>query len=114
MISRRRALQGTLGAAALLSGLGASRSARAGDVIEIATTAPAASPWGQVYKVWADAASKKSAGKLELQFFYNGQQGDEGAVVGKMKAGQLDGGALAQVGLSKIYKPCLALQMPRL
>ncbi len=35
-----------------------------------------------------DAAVKtKSADKIELQFFYNGQQGDEGAMVGKMKAG---------------------------
>ena len=51
---------------------------------------------------------------MELQFFYNGQQGDEGAMVGKMKAGQLDGAALTAVGLSKVYKPIGALQMPGL
>src|SRR5207245_834534 len=55
---------------------------------------------------------KKTDGKLQLQFFYNGQQGDEGAMVGKMKAGQLDGAAITAVGLSKIYKPILALQLP--
>ena len=88
--------------------------AEAGEVIKVGTLAPAASPWGQVFKVWSAAVLKKSDGKLELQFFYNGQQGDEGAMVGKMKSGQLDGAAVTSVGLSKIYKPILALQMPGL
>jgi TRAP-type transport system periplasmic protein len=84
------------------------------EVVRIGTLAPAASPWGQVYKVWAEAVSKKSGGRLELQFFYNGQQGDEAAMVAKMKSGQLDGAALTSVGLGKIYKPILALQIPGL
>lgn len=110
----RRAAMKLLGAAALLVGVGAAGEARAAETIKIGTLAPAASPWGQVFKVWADAVSKKSDGKLELQFFYNGQQGDEGAMVGKMKDGQLDGSAVTAVGLGKIYKPILALQMPGL
>jgi len=103
-----------VGALALLVGVGVSEDAKAAEVIKIGTLAPGASPWGQVFKVWAEAVNKKSDGKLELQFFYNGQQGDEGAMVGKMKAGQLDGSAVTAVGLSKIYKPILALQMPGL
>jgi TRAP-type C4-dicarboxylate transport system substrate-binding protein len=110
----RRAAMKLLGAAALMVGLGVSNEAKAAEVIKIGTLAPAASPWGQVFKVWADAVSKKSNGALELQFFYNGQQGDEGAMVGKMKAGQLDGAAVTAVGLGKIYKPILALQIPGL
>ena len=110
----RRAAMKLVGAIALLVGVGVSEDASAAEVIKIGTLAPGASPWGQVFKVWADAVSKKSEGKLELQFFYNGQQGDEGAMVGKMKAGQLDGSAVTAVGLSKIYKPILALQMPGL
>jgi TRAP-type C4-dicarboxylate transport system substrate-binding protein len=35
-------------------------------------------------------------------------------MVGKMKSGQLDGAAVTAVGLSKIYKPILALQIPGL
>jgi TRAP-type C4-dicarboxylate transport system substrate-binding protein len=106
-----------LGAATLTVGLGlfgAAGSAHAAEVIKIGTLAPGASPWGQVFKIWAEAVSKKSDGAVELQFFYNGQQGDEGAMVGKMKAGQLDGAAMTAVGLGKIYKPILALQMPGL
>jgi TRAP-type transport system periplasmic protein len=113
MIVRRAAVK-LLGALALLVGVGFAEDARGAEVIKIGTLAPKASPWGQVFKVWSDAVSKKSEGKLELQFFYNGQQGDEGAMVGKMKAGQLDGAAVTAVGLSKIYKPILALQMPGL
>jgi TRAP-type C4-dicarboxylate transport system substrate-binding protein len=110
----RRAAMKLVGALALLVGVGVSENANAAEVIKIGTLAPGASPWGQVFKVWAEAVSKKSEGKVELQFFYNGQQGDEGAMVGKMKAGQLDGAAVTAVGLSKIYKPILALQMPGL
>jgi TRAP-type C4-dicarboxylate transport system substrate-binding protein len=110
----RRAAMKLLGAAALLGGMAMTQEARAGEVIKIGTLAPGASPWGQVFKVWADAVNKKSDGKLELQFFYNGQQGDEGAMVGKMKDGQLDGAAVTAVGLGKIYKPILSLQMPGL
>jgi TRAP-type C4-dicarboxylate transport system substrate-binding protein len=94
--------------------VGFAGEASAAEVIKIGTLAPGASPWGQVFKIWADAVSKKSEGKIELQFFYNGQQGDEGAMVGKMKDGQLDGAAVTAVGLGKIYKPILALQMPGL
>jgi TRAP-type transport system periplasmic protein len=82
--------------------------------ISIATVAPKHSPWGKVLRAWAIAVKKKSKGRLKLKFYWNGQQGDEGAVVAKMRAGQLDGAALNAVGLSKIYPPILALQMPGL
>jgi TRAP-type transport system periplasmic protein len=110
----RRAAMKLVGALALLVGVGVSQNASATEVIKIGTLAPKASPWGQVFSVWEEAVKKKSDGKVELQFFYNGQQGDEGAMVGKMKAGQLDGAAVTAVGLGKIYKPISALQMPGL
>ena len=84
------------------------------EVIKIGTFVPKSSPWGQVLTVWEYAVKEKSGGKVELQFFYNGQQGTEAAVVGKMKSGQLDGAFVTAVGLGKIYKPILALQMPGL
>lgn len=110
----RRAFVRTCGSAVLWLGLGERGRAQAREVIKLATLAPAASPWGQVFKVWAAAVSQKSGGRLELQIFFNGQQGDEGAVVGKLKAGSVDGAALTAVGLSKLYKPILGLQMPGL
>jgi TRAP-type transport system periplasmic protein len=110
----RRAMVKLLGALTVLAGIGASQDASAGEVITIGTLAPKASPWGQVFSVWEKAVSQKSGGRLELRFYYNGQQGDEGAMVGKMKSGQLDGAAVTAVGLGKIHKPILALQMPGL
>ena len=113
MMKRRDAMK-VLGAATLSAGLGLERKARAAEVIKIGTLAPAASPWGQVFKIWAEAVKKRSNEGVELQFFWNGQQGDEGAMVGKMKDGQLDGAAVTAVGLGKIHKPILALQTPGL
>ncbi len=110
-MKRRNAIQ-LLSALTILAGIGFSQQANAAEVIKIGTLAPKASIWGQVFSVWAKAVSEKSGGQLELQIFYNGMQGDEGAMIGKCKAGQLDGAAVTGVGLSKIYKPILALQMP--
>lgn len=111
---RRRSMIQMTGALALLAGMGAPGRARAGDVLKIATLAPKASPWGQVLSVWEKAVKEKSGGRLEIQIFYNGLQGDEAATVAKMKSAQLVGAVVTAVGLSKIYKPILALQSPGL
>lgn len=89
-------------------------NAHATEVIKIGTLAPKSSPWGKVFTVWAKAVQEKSENKIELQFFYNGTQGDEAGMVGKMKSGQLDAAAITAVGLSKIHQPFLAFQMPGL
>ena len=102
-----------LGALAFVAGFGFAREARAADeTVKIGTLAPKSSPWGKVFETWIKAVNEKSSGNLELQFFYNGSQGDEDGMVGKIKSGQLDGAAVTGVGLSKVYKPILALQMP--
>jgi TRAP-type C4-dicarboxylate transport system substrate-binding protein len=86
----------------------------AGQVISVGTLVPKASPWGQVLELWAKAVSEKSGGALTLKLFWSGTQGDEAAMVGKMKAGQLDVAVMSGTGLGKIYKPILALEMPGL
>lgn len=101
-----------LGASAFVAGFGLAHEASAAEVMKIGTLAPKSSPWGKVFETWIKAVNEKSGGNMELQFFYNGQQGDEDAMVGKIKSGQLDGAAVTAVGLGKIYKPILALQMP--
>lgn len=103
-----------LGAAAFVGGFGLAGDANAAEVVKIGTLAPKSSPWGKVFEVWIKAVNEKSGGNLELQFFYNGSQGDEDGMIGKIKSGQLDGAAVTGVGLSKVYKPILALQMPGL
>jgi TRAP-type C4-dicarboxylate transport system substrate-binding protein len=112
MMLRRDVLKVT-GALTVAGILGFPRRARAaGETIKVGTLFPKSSPWGKVCETWIKAVNEKSGGKLELQFFYNGQQGDEAAMVGKIKSGQLDGAALTGAGLGKVYLPILALQMP--
>src|SRR5580658_10858959 len=92
------------------------RTAHADDstILKVGTLAPAESPWGQVFKIWGKAVTERTNGTVSLQFFWNGQQGDEGAMVGKMRTGQLDGAAISGTGLSMIYKQVLVLELPGL
>ncbi|MBI4950762.1 MAG: TRAP transporter substrate-binding protein DctP [Myxococcales bacterium] len=109
----RTKLGALLGAVVALCGVTAVADASAAE-ISIGTLAPKHSPWGKVFRVWKEAVEKKTDGKLVLKFFFNGQQGDEAAMVGKIRSGQLAGAAITSVGLGKIYQPMLALQMPGL
>ena len=110
----RRDLLRLLGATTFAAGFGVARTALAVETIKVGTLAPKSSPWGQVFATWSKAVEERSGGRLALQFFYNGQTGDEDAMVAKVKSGQLDGAAISGVGLGKVYKPILALQMPGL
>ena len=80
--------------------------------LRVATLAPQASPWGKVFTAWQKGIKSASNGALEIQFFYGNQQGDEVAMVGKMRTRQLDGAAITATGLAQIYKSVLVLQMP--
>ncbi len=82
--------------------------------LKIGTLAPPDSPWGHVFKVWKRAASERSSGAIDLQFFWNGQQGDDRAMVAKIRTGQLDGATLAGAGLGEIDRQVLVLQLPGL
>jgi TRAP-type C4-dicarboxylate transport system substrate-binding protein len=83
-------------------------------VLKFGTLAPPESPWGRVFKVWARATDERSHSAVQLQFFWNGTQGDEGSMVGKIRTGQLDGAAITAVGLGQIYKQALLFQLPGL
>ena len=106
-----RRLMWILAAAALVLSMPSVASAA---TLKVGTLAPAESPWGQVFKIWQKGVKERTAGALELQFFWNGQQGDEVAMVGKMRTGQLDGAAITATGLAQIYKHVMVLQMPGL
>jgi TRAP-type C4-dicarboxylate transport system substrate-binding protein len=102
-----------LAAAAVVAAFSAAGDAQA-TTLKVGTLAPGDSPWGQVFKVWRRAVEQRSGGSLQLQFFWNGTQGDEMAMVGKIRTGQLDGAAITAIGLGQIYKQVLVLQLPGL
>jgi TRAP-type C4-dicarboxylate transport system substrate-binding protein len=112
MFAMVRRLIGLLFALSIILGANAARADAT--TLKIGTLAPAESPWGQVFKVWGKAVKDRTNGGIELQFFWNGQQGDEVAMVGKMRTGQLDGAAMTATGLAQIYKHVLVLQLPGL
>ncbi len=107
-----RTLRRTAGWLALGSLLLFSAPAGAATTLRLATFAPKSSAWGKMFAKWESALREKTHGEVELQVFYNGTQGDDESMVGKMRSGQLDGAALTSVGLSTIYKPVLVLQLP--
>src|SRR4051812_18299713 len=86
--------------------------AEAATVIKIGTMAPTTSTWAKSLKAWSSAVSEKSNGTVDLQILYNGQIGDEAAMVAAMNAGTIHGAVLTGVGLGKIHKPIALLQMP--
>lgn len=108
----RTKLVAVIAALSVFAGISLPSEAEAAEKLKFATLAPKQSIWGQVFQVWEKAVKKKSGDKLEIVFDYNGAQGDEGAMAGKIKAGQLDGAAVTAVGLSKFHKPVLAMQLP--
>jgi TRAP-type C4-dicarboxylate transport system substrate-binding protein len=110
----RRMGLGGLGAGLVLLALLAIANTAVADTVTIGTAAPRNSPWGKVFRVWGMAVKKETAGRLELKFYWNNQQGSEETMIGKMRAGQLDGAAMTIGGLAKVYQPILALQAPGL
>jgi TRAP-type C4-dicarboxylate transport system substrate-binding protein len=93
--------------------LGATRTASADEEIKLGTLAPADSAWGKVFKAWGKAVHDENSA-VKLTWYFNGTQGDEIAMVRKVKSGQIDGGAFTATGLSQIYPSVIALQLPGL
>ncbi len=83
-----------------------------GTCIKIGTLAPKQSLWGTVFQAWAKGVKEESKNDLELQFFYNGTQGDEAAMVAKMRNKQLDAAAITARGMAFIWPHILAFQLP--
>jgi TRAP-type C4-dicarboxylate transport system substrate-binding protein len=94
--------------------LGFARTASADEEVKLATLAPGDSAWGKVFKAWGKAVEDESSGALKLTWYFNGTQGDELAMVGKMKTGQIDGGAFTTTGLNQISNNYGILGMPGL
>ena len=85
--------------------------------VHFATLAPAQSPWGKWFNIWKVEAEKAAIEKggpnqLKVVWHWNGVEGPEPSVVGKIKTGQLWGAAVTAVGLAQIHGPINALQMP--
>jgi TRAP-type C4-dicarboxylate transport system substrate-binding protein len=93
---------------------GFTRTASAEEEIKYGTLAPADSAWGKVFKAWSSAIAEETSSNLKLTWYFNGTQGDELAMVGKMRSGQLDGGAFTTTGLNQVSTNYGVFGMPGL
>jgi TRAP-type C4-dicarboxylate transport system substrate-binding protein len=91
--------------------LGGATEARAQKTVRrIATLAPSGSVWMDVIERAAKEVEKHTG--IKVKIYPNGVQGDERAVVRKMRLKQLDGAALTSVGLSMIERSIRVLELP--
>ncbi len=111
----RRAL-GVLGAsAAALAALTVRAPVAAQDeatVLSIATQAPEGTIWMTALEKLGEEVKEVTKGRVSFQFLKGGVQGDEKAVVDKMKLGLLHGGLFTGIGLGHIHPEVRVLELP--
>jgi TRAP-type C4-dicarboxylate transport system substrate-binding protein len=80
--------------------------------LKIASLAPKGSSWMKSFERTNREIKKATGGEVALKIYGGGVMGDEGAMVRKMRTGQLDGAAVTNVGLGDIAPSLLVLQLP--
>jgi TRAP-type C4-dicarboxylate transport system substrate-binding protein len=80
--------------------------------LRIATLAPNGSSWMRVFNAWNQSLREATGDTVRFRFYPGGSQGDERDFVRKIRAGQLDGGAVTTTGLGLIVRPVLVLSSP--
>src|ERR1700738_4480445 len=81
-------------------------------VIRMGTLAPKKTRWHDILLQMGEEWKKVSNGKVELKVYAGGEQGDEPAMVQKMRIHSLQSVALSGAGLSGIDPGVSALQIP--
>jgi len=81
-------------------------------VIKCATIAPPGSAWDKIFVAMNEELKQKTNGAVAFNIYSGGVQGDEGAVVQKIRSGQLGCGGLTGFGLGKIAPSVRVLEVP--
>jgi len=81
-------------------------------IIKLATLAPNGSPWHENLKELREKWREASNGQVELRIYPGGTAGDEGAMVRKIRIGQLHGAMITNSGLANISPAINALIVP--
>jgi TRAP-type C4-dicarboxylate transport system substrate-binding protein len=105
----RKVLTGLGIGAALMASVGTASAAKS---LTIGTAAAPESVWGQAFNQWKKDVEANGKGAVTLDLKFGSTQGTESTMVDKMKAGQLAGAAVTSVGLYKINKNLLTMQVP--
>ena len=82
--------------------------------LKIATLAPDGTLWMQEFRKGGDEIAKRTDGRVTLKFYPGGSMGSDRVVLRKIRAGQLQGGALTGGALAEIYKDAQIYSLPML
>jgi TRAP-type C4-dicarboxylate transport system substrate-binding protein len=80
--------------------------------IKLGTLVPARSVWGNEIAQMGSEWKKLSGGRVDLTIYADGTQGDEDAVLRKMKFNQLQAAALTAIGLQRLDMAFNAFAVP--
>jgi TRAP-type C4-dicarboxylate transport system substrate-binding protein len=97
--------------AALLA-LALAPAAQAATVLKIATLAPDGSGWMREMRAGAQAVKDRTGGRVEIKYFPGGVQGNDAAVLRKMRLGQLQGGAFASAEIGTVVPDAQIYSLP--
>jgi TRAP-type C4-dicarboxylate transport system substrate-binding protein len=81
-------------------------------VIKIGSVAPSRSPWDKALQEVARDWERISNGTVEVKIYPGGIAGTEMDMIRKMRLGVLQGGVFTNMGLNKIERSVLALNIP--
>lgn len=82
--------------------------------LKIATFAPDGSPWMQELRKGGDEIAQRTAGRVTVKYYPGGSMGSDRVVLRKIRAGQLQGGALTGGALAEIDPDARIYSLPML
>jgi len=83
-------------------------------VLKIATLAPDGTQWMQELRKGGDEIAQRTAGRVTIKYYPGGSMGSDRVVLRKIRAGQLQGGALTGGALAEIYSDARIYSLPML
>ncbi|MDH3613823.1 MAG: TRAP transporter substrate-binding protein DctP [Gammaproteobacteria bacterium] len=72
-------------------------------VLKIATVAPEGSDWMEAMRAGAKEIQERTEGRVQIKYYGGGVMGNDTKVLGKIRIGNLHGGAFIPSALQKVY-----------
>ena len=82
--------------------------------LKIATLAPDGTLWMQELRKGGDEIAQRTAGRVTVKYYPGGSMGSDRVVLRKIRAGQLQGGALTGGALAEIFPDAQIYSLPML
>jgi TRAP-type transport system periplasmic protein len=82
--------------------------------LKIATLAPDGTQWMQELRQGGEEIGQRTAGRVTVKFYPGGSMGSDRVVLRKIRAGQLQGGALTGGALAEIFPDAQIYNLPML